>query len=52
MKRIAAFIAAISLSSVAVANPYDWKILKVADGDTVVFEARTQLRMLRRFRLN
>ena len=39
MKRIAAFIAAISLSSVAVANPYDWKIIKVADGDTVVFEA-------------
>ena len=26
-------------SGVAVANPYDWKIIKVNDGDTVVFEA-------------
>ncbi len=26
-------------SGIVVANPYDWKIIKVNDGDTVVFEA-------------
>lgn len=26
-------------SSAALANPYDWKVIKVNDGDTVVFEA-------------
>jgi len=29
----------VMLSSIANANPYNWKILKVTDGDTVVFEA-------------
>ena len=32
-------IALVAFSSAAVANPYDWKIIKVNDGDTVVFEA-------------
>jgi endonuclease YncB( thermonuclease family) len=27
------------LASLAAANPYDYKVIKVADGDTVVFEA-------------
>ena len=29
----------LAFSSAAMANPYDFKILKVSDGDTVVFEA-------------
>jgi endonuclease YncB( thermonuclease family) len=27
------------IPAVALANPYNWKIIKVTDGDTVVFEA-------------
>lgn len=27
------------IPTVALANPYNWKIIKVTDGDTVVFEA-------------
>ena len=27
------------LASLAAANPYDYKVIKVADGDTVIFEA-------------
>jgi len=27
------------IASLAVANPYDYKVIKVADGDTVIFEA-------------
>ena len=38
MKKFIAFFA-IAFSSTAIANPYDYKILKVSDGDTVVFEA-------------
>ena len=37
----AAFVALLVglLSSYAFANPYDFKVIKVNDGDTVVFEA-------------
>jgi endonuclease YncB( thermonuclease family) len=38
MKRLLA-LSLFAFSSVAAANPYDFKILKVNDGDTVVFEA-------------
>ena len=38
MKKLIALFA-LTVSSAAVANPYDWKVLKVSDGDTVVFEA-------------
>ena len=38
MKKFIALIA-LSFSSAAFANPYDFKVLKVSDGDTVVFEA-------------
>jgi endonuclease YncB( thermonuclease family) len=38
MKKLIAFFA-ITFSTTAFANPYDFKILKVSDGDTVVFEA-------------
>jgi endonuclease YncB( thermonuclease family) len=38
MKKFIAFFA-IAFSSTAIANPYEYKILKVSDGDTVVFEA-------------
>lgn len=38
MKKLIAFTA-LALSSAVLANPYDYKIVKVADGDTVVFEA-------------
>ncbi len=38
MKKFIALIA-LSFSSAALANPYDFKVLKVSDGDTVVFEA-------------
>jgi endonuclease YncB( thermonuclease family) len=38
MKRLLA-LSLFAFSSVAAANPYDFKILKVSDGDTVVFEA-------------
>ena len=38
MKKFIAFIA-LTFSSASLANPYDFKILKVSDGDTVVFEA-------------
>jgi len=38
MKKLIAFFA-ITFSTTAFANPYDFKILRVADGDTVVFEA-------------
>jgi endonuclease YncB( thermonuclease family) len=38
MKKFIAFFA-ITFSSIVSANPYDFKILKVSDGDTVVFEA-------------
>jgi endonuclease YncB( thermonuclease family) len=38
MKKLIA-IFAITFSSFSLANPYDFKILRVADGDTVVFEA-------------
>jgi endonuclease YncB( thermonuclease family) len=38
MKRLLAF-SLLAFSSAATANPYDFKILKVNDGDTVVFEA-------------
>jgi endonuclease YncB( thermonuclease family) len=32
-------LALATFSTLAVANPYDYKILRVSDGDTVVFEA-------------
>jgi len=38
MKKFIAFFA-ITFSSIVSANPYDYKIIKVSDGDTVVFEA-------------
>ncbi len=38
MKKLIALFA-ITFSSASLANPYDWKIIRVADGDTVVFEA-------------
>ena len=38
MKKLIA-IFAIAFSSLSFANPYDWKVIRVADGDTVVFEA-------------
>ncbi len=38
MKKLIA-LAALTLSTVTSANPYDYKIIKVSDGDTVVFEA-------------
>ncbi len=38
MKKFIALIA-LTFSSAALANPYDFKVLKVSDGDTVVFEA-------------
>ncbi len=38
MKKLIA-LAALTLSAVTSANPYDYKVVKVADGDTVVFEA-------------
>jgi endonuclease YncB( thermonuclease family) len=38
MKKIITMIAALSCS-VAIANPYDWKITRVIDGDTVAFKA-------------
>lgn len=38
MKKLIALFA-ITFSSTLLANPYDWKIIKVSDGDTVVFEA-------------
>lgn len=38
MKKLIA-LAALTFSAVALANPYDYKVVKVADGDTVVFEA-------------
>ena len=38
MKKLIAFFA-ITFSTTAFANPHDFKILKVSDGDTVVFEA-------------
>jgi endonuclease YncB( thermonuclease family) len=38
MKKLIAFFA-ITFSTTAFSNPYDFKILKVSDGDTVVFEA-------------
>ena len=38
MRYLIAF-ALLAFSSAASANPYDWKIVKVSDGDTVVFEA-------------
>ena len=38
MKKLFISIAAL-ISTVAVANPYDYKVVKVSDGDTVVFEA-------------
>jgi endonuclease YncB( thermonuclease family) len=38
MKKLIALFA-ITFSTAALSNPYDFKILKVSDGDTVVFEA-------------
>ena len=38
MKKIITMIATLSCS-VAIANPYDWKITRVIDGDTVEFAA-------------
>ena len=38
MKKLLALIA-VTLSAAVAANPYDYKVIKVADGDTVVFEA-------------
>ena len=38
MKKFIAFLA-LGFSSASLANPYDFKVLKVSDGDTVVFEA-------------
>ena len=38
MKRLLAF-SLLFFSNASVANPYDFKVLKVNDGDTVVFEA-------------
>ena len=38
MKKFIAFLA-LGFSSAVLANPYDFKVLKVSDGDTVVFEA-------------
>jgi endonuclease YncB( thermonuclease family) len=42
MKNIAYFVIGIclgSISAVAMANPYDWKVTRVIDGDTVAFKA-------------
>jgi endonuclease YncB( thermonuclease family) len=36
-KLIALFV--LAFSPAISANPYDWKVIKVSDGDTVVFEA-------------
>lgn len=38
MKNLIVFFSII-FSSITLANPYDFKVLKVSDGDTVVFEA-------------
>lgn len=38
MKKLIALFA-IAFSAPLLANPYDWKVIRVADGDTVVFEA-------------
>ena len=38
MKKFIAFLA-LGFTTTTLANPYDWKVIKVADGDTVVFEA-------------
>jgi endonuclease YncB( thermonuclease family) len=38
MKKLIALLA-LTISSTSLANPYDFKIIKVSDGDTVVFEA-------------
>jgi endonuclease YncB( thermonuclease family) len=38
MKKLIA-LAALIFSTAVLANPYDYKVVKVADGDTVVFEA-------------
>ena len=38
MNKLIAFLALL-VSSTTFANPYDYKIVKVSDGDTVVFEA-------------
>ena len=43
MKSIAYFVIGICLggmSAVAIANPYDYKVTRVIDGDTVAFEAK------------
>lgn len=39
MKKILLFASALLIPSVAYANPYDYKVLRVIDGDTVVVEA-------------
>ena len=38
MKKII-ILALATFSTLAIANPYDYKIIRVSDGDTVVFEA-------------
>lgn len=38
MKKLIALFA-LAFSPAISANPYDWKVIKVSDGDTVVFEA-------------
>lgn len=39
MKKIALFVAALCVSTAAAANPYDYTVVRVLDGDTVVVEA-------------
>lgn len=39
MKKIVLFLTALCASTAAYANPYDWKVVRVIDGDTVVVEA-------------
>jgi endonuclease YncB( thermonuclease family) len=40
MKKLVALFALAFSASLAVANPYDWKVTRVLDGDTVEFEAK------------
>lgn len=39
MGRIALSLLALTFSSAALANPYDWKVTRAVDGDTVEFQA-------------
>lgn len=39
MKKLMLFVVALATSTAALANPYDYKVVRVIDGDTVVVEA-------------